>query len=86
MLNIKEITTEDLKRIYGEEYETIDEIAEDFALYERDTLEDAISELFDDEKLSFILELIAKDEINEYIEEHIAKYQRGYLINFNECF
>ena len=65
---------------------TIDEIAEDFALYERDTLEDAISELFDDEKLSFILELIAKDEINEYIEEHIAKYQRGYLINFNECF
>ena len=45
MLNIKEITAEDLKRIYGEEYKTIDEIAEDFALYERDTLENAIYEL-----------------------------------------
>lgn len=86
MLNIKEITAEDLKRIYGEEYKTIEEIAEDFALYERDTLENAIFELFDDENLRFILELIAKGEINEYIEEHIAKYQGEYLINFNECF
>ncbi len=86
MLNIKEITAEDLKRIYGEEYKTVDEIAEDFALYERDTLENAIFELFDDENLRFILELIAKGEINEYIEEHIAKYQGEYLINFNECF
>ncbi|MDU1912530.1 hypothetical protein [Fusobacterium sp.] len=86
MLNIKEITAEDLKRIYGEEYKTVDEIAEDFALYERDTLEEAVFELFDDENLRFILELIAKGEINEYIEEHIAKYQGGYLINFNEYF
>ena len=86
MLNIKEIAKEDLKRIYGEEYETIDEISEDFALYERDTLEEAVFELFDDENLRFILELIAKGEINEYIEEHIAKYQGEYLINFNECF
>ena len=86
MLNIKEITKEDLKRIYGEEYETIDEIAEDFALYERDTLENAIYELLDDEKLRFIIEKVAKGEINEYIENHIAKYQGGYLINFNEYF
>ncbi|WP_302429404.1 hypothetical protein [Fusobacterium varium] len=86
MLNIKEIRTEDLERIYGEEYETVDEIAEDFALYERDTLEDAIFELFDDENLRYILKLIVKGEINEYVEEHIAKYQGGYLINFNECF
>lgn len=86
MLNIKEITAEDLKRIYGEEYETVDEIAEDFALYERDTLENAIYELLDDENLRFILELIVKGEINEYIENHVAKYQGGYLINFNEYF
>lgn len=86
MLNIKEIRTEDLERIYGEEYETVDEIAEDFALYERDTLEDAIFELFDDENLRYILKLIVKGEINEYVEKHIAKYQGGYLINFNECF
>lgn len=86
MLNIKEITTEDLKRIYGEEYETLDEIAEDFALYERDTLENAIYELLDDENLRFIIEKVAKGKINEYIENHIAKYQEGYLINFNEYF
>ena len=86
MLNIKEITAEDLKRIYGEEYKTIEEIAEDFALYERDTLENAIYELLDDENLRFIIEKVAKGEINEYIENHIAKYQEGYLINFNEYF
>lgn len=86
MLNIKEITAEDLKRIYGEEYKTIEEIAEDFALYERDTLENAIYELLDDENLRFIIEKVAKGEINEYIENHIAKYQGGYLINFNEYF
>ena len=74
MLNIKEITAEDLKRIYGEEYKTVDEIAEDFALYERDTLENAIYELLDDENLRFIIEKVAKGEINEYIENHIAKY------------
>lgn len=86
MLNIKEITAEDLKRIYGEECKTIDEIAEDFALYERDTLENAIYELLDDENLRFIIEKVAKGEINEYIENHIAKHQGGYLINFNEYF
>ena len=75
MLNIKEITAEDLKRIYGEEYKTIEEIAENFALYERDTLENAIYELLDDENLRFIIEKVAKGEINDYIENHIAKYQ-----------
>lgn len=72
MLNIKEITAEDLKKIYGEEYETVDEIAENFALYERDTLENAIYELLDNENLRFIIEKVAKGEINEYIENHIA--------------
>lgn len=86
MLNIKEITMKDLKRIYGEEYKTIDEIAENFSLYVEDTLENAIYELFDDENLRFILEIIATGEVNEYIENHIAKYQGGYLINFNEYF
>lgn len=85
-MNIKTIIFKDLQKMYGEEYKSVDEIAEDFALYERDTLEEAIFELFDDEKLSFILDLIIKSETDEYIEEHIAKYQEGYLINFNECF
>lgn len=49
MFNIKEITIEDLKKIYGEEYETVDEIAEEFTIYEEETLEDAIEELLAEE-------------------------------------
>lgn len=86
MLNIKEITIEDLKKIYGEKYETIDEIAEEFTIYEEETLEDAIQELLAEENANFIFEMISSGETNRYIERHVAKYKDWYLVNFNEYF
>ena len=86
MFNIKEITIEDLKKIYGEEYETVDEIAEEFTIYEEETLEDAIEELLAEEDADFIFELISSGETNGYIERHVVKYKDSYLVNFNECF
>lgn len=86
MLNIKEIPMEDLKKIYGEEYKTIDEIAEEFTIYEEETLEDAIEELLAEEDTDFIFELISSGEINGYIERHVVKYKDSYLVNFNEYF
>ena len=86
MLNIKEITMEDLKKIYGEEYETVDEIAEEFRIFEKETLEDAIEELLAGEDADFIFEMISSGETNGYIERHVAKYKDDYLVNFNEYF
>lgn len=74
MFNIKEIIMEDLKKIYGEEYETVDEIAEEFRIFEKETLEDAIEELLAGEDADFIFEMISSGETN------------GYLVNFNEYF
>lgn len=86
MFNIKEITMEDLKRIYGEEYKTIDEISEKFTIYEEETLEDAIEELLAEEDADFIFDMILSGETNKYIERHVAKYKDSYLVNFNEYF
>lgn len=85
-MNIKTVTLKDLQEMYGEKYKSVNKIAEDFTLHIEYTLEEAIFELFDGMSLKEVLNIIASDEIYEYIENHIAMYRKKYLIVFNEYF
>lgn len=83
-MNLKTITFKDLQKMYGEQYKDLNDIKVDYCIFFEDTLKEAIWQLLDDN--TCIMNSILEGSFYKYLESHIAKFENGYLVNWNEEF
>lgn len=83
-MNLKTITFKDLQKMYGEEYQDLNDIKKDYCIFFHSTLKEAICDLLDEN--TCVLNDIVKGDFYKYLQSHIVKFGNGYLINWNEKF